>query len=322
MKRVRSESTSAATPDSPGAGTDAQRELLRRLELDITRKLDGLLHGEYGGLVPGRGTEPGETREYQPGDDVRRIDWNVTARTQRTHVRESIADRELETHVLVDLSASLNFGTTTQEKRDLALVATAAVGFLTQRVGNRVGAVLLTVDGIAMIPPRQGRQHLLALLHRVQSVERSDGTTPALAEGMAKLAAGARRRGLAVIISDFLGPATWSEQMTRLALRHDVLAIELVDPRELELPDVGLLTVVDPETGATRDVRTGSARFRASYAAAAAEQREATAAAIRRAGGDHLVLRTDRDWLLDLARFVTLRRKRNELAPAARTGTP
>ena len=133
------------------------REVLRRLELTITRKLDGLLQGDYRGLVPSHGSEPGEARPYVPGDDVRRIDWNVTARTQTTHVRVTIADRELETWILVDQSPSLDFGTTRMEKRDLALAATAAVGFLTAKVGNRIGAVIVDGHTITQLPARQGR---------------------------------------------------------------------------------------------------------------------------------------------------------------------
>jgi uncharacterized protein (DUF58 family) len=298
-------------------GSDATRELLRRLELDITRRLDGLLQGDYRGLVPGQGSEPGETRVYQPGDDVRRIDWNVTARLQDPHVRETVADRELETHVLVDLSPSLDFGTAAREKRDLALIATAAVGFLTARTGNRFGAVLVTGDGEVGIPARQGRPHLLAICDRIARAPRAARGRTDLAAGLRRVGRHARRRGLVVVISDFLA-ADWQLELRRLAHRHDVVAIELVDPRELELPDVGLLTVVDPETGRRREIATGNARFRARYAAAAAAQREEIAAFLRGAGVDHLVLRTDEDWLLALARFVGLRRSRIEATARSR----
>ena len=294
-------------------------EVLRRLELTITRRLDGLLHGDHRGLVPGHGSEPGEARVYQPGDDVRRIDWNVTARTQTLHVRDTVADRELETWLLVDLSASLEFGTALTTKRSLALAATAAVGFLTARGGNRLGAVLAAggTTPATIVPAKGGRDHLRAILHRVVTAEITDGAGAAdLPAALTRLDRAMRRRGLAVIVSDWLDddPAaavpTFAHPLRRLAMRHDVLCVELVDPRELELPDVGVLEVIDPETGRSRDVNTGDARLRTRYAKAAEARRAAVAAALRSAGADHLVLRTDRDWLADLVAFVATRRDR------------
>jgi uncharacterized protein (DUF58 family) len=305
---------------TPSVGTDgaATRELLRRLELDVTMRLDGMLHGDYRGLVPGHGSEPGETRLYQAGDDVRRIDWNVTARTQETHVRETIADRELSTQICVDLSPSLDFGTTDREKRDVVLEATAAVGLLTSRIGNRVGAVLVDADGQRTVPPGQGRTHLLSLLQRVADSPRGAHGSGDLAAGLHRIGTHARRRGLVVVISDFLAPPGWEIPLRRLTTRHEVLAIEILDPRELELPDVGLVTLTDPETGEVREIATGNAKLRRRYAEAAAEQRAGIAAELRRAGADHLQLRTDRDWLLDLATFVARRRKRRGVPrPAA-----
>lgn len=282
----------------------------------MTRRLDGMLQGDYRGLVPGHGTELGEAREYQWGDDVRRIDWNVTARTNDVHIRETIADRELECWVLADLSPSLDFGTADCEKRDLAVAAVAAVGFLTARMGNRIGGLVLGADGLVTVPARTGRVHLQALLQRLVTTPRVDGGgATELGPAVHRLAALTGRRGLAVVVSDFLSPSGWERPLQRLAVRHDVLAVEVVDPRELELPDVGLLEVVDPETGERREVQTSSRRVRKRYAEAAQEQRGRIADAIRRAGADHLVLRTDRDWLLDLVRFVSLRRRRIESLP-------
>ena len=219
----------------------APDEVLRRLELTITRKLDGLLQGDYRGLVPGHGSDPGETRPYQPGDDTRRIDWNVTARMQVPHVRETIADRELETWLLIDQSASLDFGTADCEKRDLVLNAAGAVGFLTSRNGNRLGAVLLQPGAApVIIPARTGRVHLQAVLHRVITAPRVDGGGPTnLAAGIERLGATMRRRGLAVVISDWLDPTPWQMPLRRLGVRHDVLAVEVLDPRELALATSG-----------------------------------------------------------------------------------
>ena len=292
-------------------GTPAA-EILRRLEISITRRLDGLLQGDHRGLTPGHGSEPGEIRAYQPGDDVRRIDWNVTARLGDTHVRDSVADRELETWILVDASASLAFGTATCEKRDLALTATAATGFLTARTGNRIGAMTIGPDGASPpIPARSGRVHMQALLRQVlRALDDPQPGRTDLTNGLQRIAGTAKRRGLVVVISDFLDPGPWDAALRTLALRHDVLCVEVVDPIELELPDVGMLRLHDTVTGREIEVPTGNAGFRARYANAAADQRAAITSRIRATGADHLVLRTDRDWLLDLARFVSHRRDR------------
>jgi uncharacterized protein (DUF58 family) len=297
-------------------GDGRTRDLLANLELAITRRLDGMLHGDYQGLVPGHGSEPGEARLYQAGDDVRRIDWNVTARLGSVHTRETVADRELETWVAVDLSPSLEFGTARTTKRQLALVATGAVGFLTARTGNRFGVLVGSGADVQTVPARTGRAHLLGALHNV-------ATRPAPADGsgrtdlgalMTRLGALHRRRGLAVVVSDFLATG-WDLDLARLAARHEVLAIEVLDPRELELPDVGVLQIVDPATGRRREIQTSSADLRRRYADAAAAQRQRIAAAVRKAGSDHLVLRTDGDWLGDLVRFVELRRHRAAKLP-------
>jgi uncharacterized protein (DUF58 family) len=293
------------------SGTPAA-EVLRRLELSVTRRLDGLLQGDHRGLTPGHGSEPGDIRAYQPGDDVRRIDWNVTARLRETHVRDSIADRELETWMLVDASSSVAFGTAVCEKRDLALAAVAATGFLTARAGNRVGAMTVGPDGASTpVPARSGRVHLQALLRQVLSALEDPGPGRTdLEVGLRRLAGTARRRGLVVVVSDFLDEGAWPTALRTLALRHDVLCVELVDPVELALPDVGMLVLHDAETGAEIEVPTRDRAFRERYAAAAEKQRARIAARIRGAGADHLQLRTDRDWLLDLARFVSRRRDR------------
>ena len=285
--------------------------LLRQLDLLVSRRLDGLLHGQYEGLRPGPGTEPGEARLYQPGDDVRHMDWAVTARTNEPHVRMPIAERELETWIVADLSASLDFGTARCEKRDLAIDGIAAVSFLTAKIGNRIGGVLLHAGGITRFPARAGRDHQRALLHRAMTAPRGDGRGRTdLATALREADRLARRRGLVVIVSDFLAEPGWERAVRAVGARHDVLAIEVVDPRELELPNVGMLTMVDPETGAMIEVQTADTGLRERYAAAAAAQRAATASALRTAGAGHVVLRTDRDWLSDLVAYVEQRRRR------------
>lgn len=291
--------------------------LLRRLQLSVTRRLDGMLQGDHQGLLPGPGSEPGEARHYEPGDDVRRMDWNVTARTGVPHVRNPIADRELEMWVLADLSASLDFGTARCEKRDLAVAAVAAVGHLTARAGNRIGALIVHGGTTARIPARSGRDHLSSLLYRVATTPRADGGgSTDLAAAIRSIDRLARRRGVVVLVSDFVGEPGWARPLRALRTRQDVVAIEVVDPRELALPDVGVLTLVDPETGRRLEVQTSDRRLRERFAAAATAQRAEVASSLRIAGADHLVLRTDRDWLVDLVRFVDRRRRRRVAVPA------
>lgn len=295
----------------PDTSVLAAAEVVRRLELVITRRLDGLLHGDHLGLTPGHGSEPGETREYEPGDDVRRIDWNVTARTGRPHVRITEADRELTAHVVVDLSASMDFGTAACRKRDLAIAAAATVVFLTARMGNRIGAWIVHPAGLTAIPPAGGSQHARALVHTFVSSPRSDGPTPiSLQATLDRLGAVASRAGLVAIVSDFLDPSPWENSLKRLSATSELLAVEILDPRELELPDVGVIEVVDPESGETLEVQTSDRRLRQLYAEAAQRHRESIARAFRRAGADHLILATDSDWILDVVRFVATRRER------------
>ncbi len=281
---------------------------LARLQYVITRRLDGLVQGDYLGLLPGPGSEAGESREYRAGDDVRRMDWPVTARTTLPHVRETIADRELEAWLAVDLSASLDFGTAQYLKRDLALAAAAAVAHLTVRGGNRIGAVVATGDTLVRLPARSGRRDATGLLRSIARTDSVAGRTD-LGALIDALNRPPRRRGFAVVISDFLAPPEqWARPLRKLAVRHEVLAIEIVDPRELELTDVGVLVVADPETGELHELQTSDRRLRDRYASAAKRQREAIASTIRAAGAAHLRLRTDSDWLLDIVRFVAAAR--------------
>lgn len=318
------------------AGAARSEAVLTRLQLLVTRKLDGLLQGDYAGLLPGPGSEAGESREYRPGDDVRRMDWPVTARTTTPHVRRTVADRELETWLAIDLSASLDFGTAAWLKRDLVVAAATAMAHLTVRGGNRIGAVVGTGPGtpspqagagrlwrrrrtaspsdavgpprVVRLPARPGRKEAQGLLRAIARTEIQPGRTD-LGALIDMLNRPPRRRGVAVVVSDFMAPVDgWSRPVRKLGVRHDVLAIEVVDPRELELPDVGVLTLADPETGALHEVQTADPALRRRYAEAAGEQRAAIARALRAAGAAHLRLRTDSDWLLDMVRFVAAQR--------------
>ncbi|WP_345703490.1 DUF58 domain-containing protein [Pseudonocardia eucalypti] len=282
---------------------------LRVLELNVRRRLDGLLQGNHIGLVPGPGSELGEARPYQPGDDVRRMDWAVTARTTEPHIRETEADRELETWLVVDLSASLDFGTASCEKRDLAVAATAAMVHLTRGGGNRIGALVSTGERTVRIPARGGLMHARGLIRRVaQTPKAPEGTRGDLAKAVEQLRRPPRRRGLAVVISDFLGDTDWERPLRALSARHDLLAVEVLDPRDVELPEVGTVVLADPETGKQREVDTTPLLCR-EFAAAAAAHREKVATALRRSGAGHLTLRTDRDWIADVVRFAVARKR-------------
>lgn len=293
----------------PSGPTSAQvSEMLRTLELTINRRLDGILHGNYQGLTPGHGSEPGESRIYHPGDDVRRIDWNVTARTQQTHVREQIADRDLEAWLVVDTSAAMQFGTIKNEKAAVALASAACVGFLTARNQNKVGAVIVAGPHLKVIPPRGGRVHIRAILAAVAAPPASEALGGAdLAGALARVGAISKRRGFAAVISDFAGTA-WSDAMRRLGMRHELLAISIDDPRELDVPPIGLVDMVDPATGVRHEINITRAVQRR-FAEAAARWRADRAMALRRAGADQIELQTDSDWLTVIAKHLQHRRR-------------
>ncbi|MEU3306515.1 DUF58 domain-containing protein [Nocardiopsis sp. NPDC006832] len=307
--------------NAPAIGTDPRlRAALRRLDLRIVQRLDGLLHGEHLGLRLGPGSEAAEARLYQPGeDDVRHMDWAVTARTDTPHVRDLVADRELESWTLLDMSPSMDFGTGMYSKREVAVGALVAANLLTQRVGDRFGAHFLHQGRVRRWPARSGKEALLALLATIAAAPTGDQRaldpdSATLADAVGDLVHTRRRRGLRVVVSDFLdtpafgGTVTWERPLRQLSARHQVLVVEVLDPRELDVPEVGDVTLRDPTTGRVRDVRLTRA-VRERYREAATTQREAIRAALRRCGVQHLVLRTDRDWVLDIARFVIGQRR-------------
>lgn len=303
----------------PTLDTQGAEALLRRLELTVRNKLDGLLQGNYLGLVPGPGTEAGESRPYVVGDDVRRMDWPVTARTLVPHIRQTVADRELETWLVVDLSPSMDFGTARAEKRELVLAAATALAHLTVRGGNRIGAIVSNGERSDVLPARPGRDHGRHLLRRIAHMPRATSVSPRadLAAMIEQLRRPPRRRGLIAVVSDFMqpqppdpsAPLSWERPLRGLGDRHQLLGVEILDPRELELPAAGLLTLVDPETGRQLEVQTSDRVLRERYRNAAAEQRRGIANALRHAGAPHLQLRTDRDWVDDVVRFVVTRRR-------------
>jgi uncharacterized protein (DUF58 family) len=307
---VRGDRSARPSWAPPALNGDRLESGLRILELDVRRRLDGLLQGNHLGLVPGPGSEPGEARPYQPGDDVRRMDWAVTARTTVPHIRETVADRELETWLAVDLSPSLDFGTANCEKRDLVVCAVAAVTHLTSGGGNRIGAVVATGERTTRVPARGGLAHNRAMLRTIaQTPAAPVGTRGDLADVLEQLRRPPRRRGLLVVISDFLGPLNWERPLRGLSARHDMVCIEILDPRDVDLPEVGTIVLADPESGRQREVHA-TPLLRREFAAAAAEHRAEVATAIRGTGAGHLVLRTDSDWIADTVRFVVARKRR------------
>ncbi|HMC52520.1 MAG TPA: DUF58 domain-containing protein [Acidimicrobiales bacterium] len=310
-RRKRAGGPRVAPPSADPAAVAAKATLLRRLELDVTRRLDGMLSGDYLAFATGPGSEPAGARPYGPGDDARRIDWNLTARALSPHVRTTEADRELETRVLVDRSASLDFGTAHREKREVALATVAAFGFLTVRAGNRLGVLVTGGDELVSLPARAGRLGVLAALSVLYDTPRRE-TPPApeadLAAALVRLEGTQRRRGQVIVVSDFLDASDWAAPLRRLAMRHHVVAAQVTDPRELRLPAVGMMALVDAETGEHLYVQTNSAGLRERYAAVAAQRQLRIGRLLADAGAEHLRLSTDRDWLLDVVRFVGRRR--------------
>ncbi len=301
----------------------APEAALRRLELTIVRRLEGFLHGDHQGLLPGPGSESNDAREYVPGqDDVRKIDWAVTARTTVPHVRDTIADRELEIWALLDVTPSMNWGTEGVTKRDLGIAAVATIGFLSQKMGDRFGGLIMRPEQLKRLPARSGRTALYALLRRMltEPMVPDHATGPfSLAAGVERLARSEPRRGMRLIVSDFLTPGDfeldpevppdWERPIRQLSIRNQVLAVEVVDSHEIEFPDLGDILIRDPETDFARYVNTADAAARERMNAATAAQRERIRVALRRAGAAHIQLRTDSDWVHDIARFVLAYRR-------------
>jgi uncharacterized protein (DUF58 family) len=297
----------APTPDRPGPGPMPDA-LLRALDVSIQRRVEGLLAGDYRSALLGDGTELAQVRPYVPGDDVRRIDWNVTARTGEPHVRVLFAERVLVTWVVLDTSPSMAFGTTDRRKADVAEGVALAIGHVATRRGNRLGLVTFGDSSPHSVPPRQGRIGLIGLLTALRREAEEDrvGAT-SLGEALTRTGALARQRALVVVVSDFRGPHDWRRPLLALAGKHDVVAIEIRDPLEQRLPNAGELWLVDPETGRQLRVDTSDARFRDRFARAAAEERSSLASSLASFGVRHLVLETSGDWLRSLAVFLRRR---------------
>jgi uncharacterized protein (DUF58 family) len=276
---------------------------VKALDLAFVRRVGGVSAGEHRGAGVGSGTELAQLRPYQPGDDVRQIDPSATARTGVPHVRQQVPERLLTTWLAVDVSPSMAFGTADRLKSDVADGVADVLGAIAVRRGGRVG--LLTFGGpeARLLPPRGGRGARVGLRQALAEGVAPDGTKgESMAGALVRAGRLARPRSLIVVVSDFAGPSDWSRPLAALCARHTVMAVEVFDPRERELPAVGRLAMVDPESGERVEVDTADRRLRERFARAASEERAAVAAALRRAGAEHVTLSTAGAWARELGR--------------------
>jgi uncharacterized protein (DUF58 family) len=298
---------------SPPTSASAPERLLQRLDWQVVRRLDGLLQGDYRSLFYGNGVDLADLREYQPGDDVRSIDWSVTARMDTPFVRQYREDRDITAWFLLDLSPSVDFGTVDSErlKRSVLIDFVATLARLLTRRGNRVGAILYATRIERTIPARGGRDQVLRLadgMARQPRMARAPLTdlSPLLDAGSVAI----KRRSLVFVVSDFISVPGWERSLNLLSRRHEVVAVRLTDPRELDLPDVGPMVMEDAETGEQLYVDTHDKGFRLRFWEATQQREKAIAGAFKRSGVDALSLSTDDDLVMAIVRMATLRRRR------------
>ena len=295
------------------ASASAPERILQRLDWQVVRRLDGLLQGDYRSLFRGSGLDFASLRAYQFGDDVRAIDWNVTARMDEPYVREYNEDREITAWFLLDLSPSVDFGTVgvEREKRTVLVDFVTTLARLLTRRGNRVGAMIYGGQALVTIPAGSGRVQVLRL---VEDLLRQPRLAAAPFTDLGPLLENAhrriRRRSLVILISDFIGVSGWERSLELLNRRHELLAVRLVDPREIELPDVGPVLMDDAETGEQLYVDTADAGFRKRFKAAAEQRETEIAASFRRSGVDAVTLSTDDDLVRAIVRMAMERRTR------------
>ena len=316
FQKAPKESPGTASEDfrAPAARKSGAENILRRLEWTVIRRLDGLLHGDYQTLFRGFGLDLADLREYQYHDDVRYIDWNVTARLQTPYVRVYNEDREVTAWFLLDLSPSVDFGSKTKKQSVSTDFVTMLARLLT-RHGNRVGAIFYGDRVDTVIPARTGRRHVLDILHRVLSrPKRSDSHGTNLRDFFQSASRIMNRRSLVFVISDFISAPGWAKPLAQLAQRHEIIAVRLYDPLEMELPDLGLLMMQDAETGEQLFVDTHDRGFRRRFAAAAERRETELRAAFSQAGVDTLELSTNDDLVDAILRFADLRKRRSQLA--------
>jgi uncharacterized protein (DUF58 family) len=301
---------------STGQPLDAEM-LLKRLDWHVVKRLDGLLQGDYRSLFLGQGYDLAEVREYQAEDDVRYIDWNVTARMDTPYVRRYAEDREISAWLLLDLSPSVDFGTANSRKRDVVVDFAAVMARLLTRHGNRVGAMLFSRNVEEVIPPRGGMLQTLRIVHQLVRPDRKSkeakgngaGAVTDLKAILDRAAQTLKRRSLVFIVSDFIAAEGWEQPLGRLAGRHEVIACWLNDPREEELPPIGPLVLEDAETGEQVYVDTRDRGFQERFQLLVAERRQYLERTFARNGIDVLRLTTDGDLVNSIARFAALRRE-------------
>jgi uncharacterized protein (DUF58 family) len=269
-----------------------------------------MLAGDYRSAQYGDGTELAQVRPYVAGDDIRKIEWNVTARMSEPHVRVTLAERVLVTWLVLDTSPSMQFGTADRRKADVAAGVAIAMGHIATRRGNRLGVTTFGDSTPSTLPPNQGRHGLLGLLEALaREPEQAQVGATSLGDALKRTSAIARQRGVLALVSDFRGPLDWRKPLLQVMSRHDVVAVEIRDPREQELPNVGELWLVDPETGREVRVDTRSRALRDRFAKAAAEERSGVARVLAALGVPHCVLTTEGDWLRPFATFMGTRRR-------------
>jgi len=327
MKSWWRKAPAAANDERLAAEAGGAERALRRLEWTVIRRLDGLLQGDYRTLMRGSGLDLADLREYQHHDDVRHIDWNVTARLQTPHVRVFTEDREMAAWFVLDLSRSVDFGSGLKAKREISAGFVGVLARLLTRHGNRVGALVYGNDLEAVIPPRSGRRHVLHLLH---AMERRAGKADAapVQKGMTRLdellksaATLMPRRSTVFVVSDFLSEPGWERPLGQLVQRHEVIAVRLFDPLELELPDLGLVPLRDAETGEQLWVDTHDAGFRKRFARLATEREAALRASLAKAGVDALELSTSDDLVEAIVRFADMRKRRTRFGAGSGMGS-
>ena len=302
------------SPVQESVHTIGAENILRRLEWTVLRRLDGLLHGNYQTLFRGFGLDLADLREYQYYDDVRYIDWNVTARLQTPYVRVYNEDREVMAWFLLDLSPSVDFGARVK-KRSVSTEFVAVLTRLLTRHGNRVGALFYGDSVDTVIPARSGRGHALYILHRILSrPENSRAAATNLGDFLQSALRVMQRRSLVFVVSDFISTPGWAKPLANLARRHETIAVRLYDPLEMELPDLGLITMRDAETGEQIFVDTHDRTFRKRFAALAERREQDLRSAFTQAGVDVLELSTDDDLANAILRFADLRKRRSQLA--------
>lgn len=314
MVRLRRQSLSArrAAPTQAARSSvnlPRAERILRKMEMEMLRRLDGVNVGARRSSALGAGTDLAEIREYSPGDDVRSIDWNVTARTGHPHVRIYEPEREVSAFFVIDRSASMGFGTAAQTKEELLQQVVAAVSAIILRSGDRIGGMLFGNEHLSALPFSSGRRAALRLLQLLDDVRPEEGRGSRLDRALDEASRVVKRACVVVVVSDWIEAGNWEESLKRLAHRHEVIAVEIRDPRESVLPSVGPMILQDPETGAQLELDTSRLKVRQAYQAAAKEQIRKREQTLRASGAGHLVVSTDRDWVLDLTRFLAHRRR-------------